>query len=102
MTRKLFKQGYFAPRLGSSLQKFYGCHHNLDDRYEISRSQMTMDFLFTFYVDVLFPLPLPRLLSDYILRVALWVSYKKQKLLTIREHPSSPRFIGMVRIAYLF
>jgi len=57
---------------------------------------------FTFYVDVLFPLSLPRLLPDYIWGVTLWVSYKKQELLTIREHPSSPRFIGVARIAYLF
>jgi len=27
-TQKLLKQGYFAPRLKSSLQKLYGRHHN--------------------------------------------------------------------------
>ena len=41
--KKLLKQGYFAPRLKSSLQKLYGRHHNLVDRYTISISQMTMD-----------------------------------------------------------
>ena len=41
----LLKQGYIAPRLKSSLQKFYGGHHNLVDRYEISIPQMTMDLL---------------------------------------------------------
>jgi len=34
-----------ATRLKSSLQKFYGRHHNLVDRYKISISQMTMDLL---------------------------------------------------------
>ena len=35
LTQKLLKQGYVAPRLKSSLQKLYGHHHNLVDRYEI-------------------------------------------------------------------
>ena len=30
-----FKKGYVAPRLKSSLQKLYGRHHILVDRYEI-------------------------------------------------------------------
>ena len=37
------KQGCVDPRLKSSLQKLYGHHHNLVDRYEISISQMAMD-----------------------------------------------------------
>jgi hypothetical protein len=44
-TQKLLKQGYIAPRLKSSLQKFYDRHHNLVDHYEISISQMTMELL---------------------------------------------------------
>jgi hypothetical protein len=31
LTQKLLNQGYVAPRLNSSLQKFYGRHHNLVD-----------------------------------------------------------------------
>jgi len=34
-----------ATSLKSSLQKFYGRHHNLVDRYKISISQMIMDLL---------------------------------------------------------
>ena len=34
LTQKLIKQGYVAPRLKSSLQKFYSHHHNLVDHYE--------------------------------------------------------------------
>ena len=32
LTQKLLKQGYVAPRLMSSLQIFYGRHHNRVDR----------------------------------------------------------------------
>ena len=42
LTQKLLNHD--APRL-NSLQKLYGRHHNLVDRYEISISQMTMNLL---------------------------------------------------------
>ena len=45
LTQKLPTQGNVATRLKSSLQKFYGRHHNMVDRYKISISQMTMDLL---------------------------------------------------------
>ena len=54
LTQKLLKRGYDVARLKLFLQTFYGRHHNLIDHYEISISQMTMDF-FTFYVDFCFP-----------------------------------------------
>jgi hypothetical protein len=48
LTQKLLKHSYVAPRLKSSLQKFYDRHHNLVDRDELSISKMTMNiFLFT-------------------------------------------------------
>jgi len=48
LTKELLMQGYVTLRLKSSLHKFYGRHHDLVDRYEISISQMTMNrFLFT-------------------------------------------------------
>ena len=43
LTRKLLNQGFFLVKLKSSLQKFYGRHHDLVDRYGISVSQMTTD-----------------------------------------------------------
>ena len=43
LTIKLLSQGFFRERLESSLRKFFGRHHDLVDRYEISISQMTMD-----------------------------------------------------------
>ena len=91
-----------VPRVKSSLQTFYGLSSQSD--WPLRNIQISNDngFYFTFYIDVLFPLSLPRLLPDYIWGVTLWVSYMKQELLTIREHPSSPRVFGEVRIAYLF
>ena len=38
--RKLLSHGFLLVKLKSLLRKFYGRHHDLDDRYEISVSQM--------------------------------------------------------------
>ena len=72
--QKLLKQVYVAS-MKSSLQNFYRRHYNLDDHYEISISQLSIDLL----------LSLPRLSPDLTVRV----SYKKQELLTLREHLNS-------------
>jgi len=45
MTQTLPKEGYVGPRLKSLLQKLFGRHHDLVDRYEISLG------MFSFYVD---------------------------------------------------
>ena len=47
LTQKLLKQGYLTPRVKSWLQTFYGRHHGLPDRYELSISQITMDLYFS-------------------------------------------------------
>ena len=48
LTQKLLTQSYVAPRLKSSIHKFYGCHHDTFGHNEIFISQITMDlFLFT-------------------------------------------------------
>ena len=41
LTMKLLNQGFPLVMLKSSNRKFYGCHHDLVDRYGISVSQMT-------------------------------------------------------------
>jgi hypothetical protein len=46
LVQKLLKQGYVAPRLKSSLQKFYGRHHNLVDVIRNIHISLTMDLLF--------------------------------------------------------
>ena len=43
LTRKLLNQGFLLVKLKSSLRKLYCRHHDLNDRYEISVSQMTTD-----------------------------------------------------------
>ena len=43
LTNKLLNQGFRTERLKSSLRKFYGRHHDLVDRYEVTVSQMTKD-----------------------------------------------------------
>ena len=43
LTLKLLKQDYVISRLKSSLQKFYGCRHELVDRNAIFISQMEID-----------------------------------------------------------
>ena len=43
LTEKLLKQGYDQIRLESSLRKFYGRHHELVDRFNISASQLCAD-----------------------------------------------------------
>ena len=45
LTKKLLYQGFLLVKLKSSLQKSYGGHHDLVDRYGISVSQMTTDLL---------------------------------------------------------
>jgi hypothetical protein len=94
------KQGYVAPMFKASLQKFYGRHHNLVDRYEISISQNCSS---TFYVDVSF---LYHCHDFYSTWLHTWVtrraSYKKPELLTLREHLSSPPVFCGVRVTHLF
>jgi len=41
LARKLLNEGSVLVKLKSSLRKFYGRHHDLIERYEISVSQMT-------------------------------------------------------------
>jgi len=43
LTDKLLKQGYVVTRLRSSLQKFYGRHHELVDKYGVAISKMRND-----------------------------------------------------------
>jgi hypothetical protein len=43
LTLKLLKQDYVVPMFKSSLQKFYGCRHELGDRSAIFISQKEID-----------------------------------------------------------
>ena len=46
LIRKILNQGVLLVKLKSSLRKFYGCHHDLVDRYGISVSQMITDMFY--------------------------------------------------------
>jgi hypothetical protein len=46
LTGNLLNQRFLLVKLKSSLRKFYGCHHDLVDRYGISVSQNTMDMFY--------------------------------------------------------
>jgi hypothetical protein len=59
LTRELLNQSFLLVKLKSSLQKFYGRHHDLVDRYGIYVSQMTMDMLQLSYT-----LPCPFIFHD--------------------------------------
>ena len=60
----------------SSLQKIYGRHYKLVDRYEISISQMAMDL--SLFAYGFFPLSLSRLLLDLTVYMSSTVSVIKE------------------------
>ena len=91
------QQGYIASRLKSSLQKIYGRHQDLVDRYDIFISQMTMDLLF-FKQICFFTLSLPRLLHDLIAYMSYTVDVLR-KLLALRQYPRF--FVGFVLLIFL-
>ena len=92
LTQKLLKHGYVVPRLKPSLQNFYGRHHNLVHRYDISISQMTMGhLLFTdltsttwihpqifggFHVAHLFSCLCCSIMCRYVLSSMLWCTLR--------------------------
>jgi len=87
----MLKQGYVAPRLKSSLQKFSGSHHDLVDPYEISIFQWIFSLLRSFLSFLYHWQDFNRpLLYTWITGR---VSYKKQKLITLRKQRGYLRFI---------
>ena len=63
--QRLLMRGYVPPRLKSSLEIYYSCHHELVDSCEISKSQMKMEFfLFIFFFPLSATILLPVIL-DY-------------------------------------
>ena len=63
LTERLLKQGYVRPRLVKALKKFYGRHHELVKRYDVSVCQLTNDIfssmsigdVYTFWLTYLRP-----------------------------------------------
>ena len=71
-----------APKLKSSLPKFYGRHHNLIDSYEISVSQM--NGYYSFFAHFVFYISLARPLPDFTVYMSNTTDVKKQELLILR------------------
>ena len=46
LTQKLLNQGFVAPKSQSSLLEFYGRHHDLVGRYDITVSKMKEDLFY--------------------------------------------------------
>jgi len=97
LTRKLLSQGFLREKLQSSLRMFFGRHHDLVDRYEISISQITMDIFRLSWIKIrsytycdqhrlwLYP--------GFDYWVTRWVPLVEQELLTLPEHLNSPWFL---------
>ena len=102
-TQKLLKQGYVAPRLKSSHQKFYGRHHHwlTIGKYPYLKWQWIFYFL---RMCVLSSITTKTFDQTWLyIRVTRRVSYKKQELFTHRERLSSPQvfFVGSVLFIFL-
>jgi hypothetical protein len=100
-TQKLLKQGYVEVIAAHTLRSLSRSGWLLRNIHSSNDNGC-----FTFYVDLFFNLLLPRLLTDSVVYSNVWVarrvSNKKQDLLTLREHMSSPRLFGEVCVADLF
>jgi hypothetical protein len=96
LTRKLLNQGFLLVKLKSSLQKCYGRHHDLVDRYGISVSQMTTDMFHLSYTSQFFPHS--RLITGFVTRLTRRVPLVEQELLILPEHLSSPPVFSGVRV----
>ena len=97
LIRKLRNQGFLLVKLKSSLQKFYGCHHDLVDRYGISVSQLTTD-MFHLSVNTSRSFPHSWHITGFVTRLTLRMSLVEHKLLTLPEHLSSPPVFSGVRV----
>jgi hypothetical protein len=91
LTRKLLNQGLRLVKLKSSLWKFNGHHHDLVDRYGISVSDMTMEYL-SYSLTGLHSWHIP----SFVTRVTRRVFLVEQELLTLPKYMSSiPVFSGV-------
>ena len=96
LTRKLLNQEFLLAKLISSLRKFYGRHHDLVDRYEIS---VTNDNGYVpLVVNTSRSFPHSWLITGFVTRWTQWVSLVEQELLTLLEYLSSPPVFSGVHV----
>jgi hypothetical protein len=95
LTWKLLNQGFLLLKLKSLLRTFYGCHHDLGDRYGISVSRVCSTcrkhFQFRSF-------PYSWLVNGFVTRLTRWVLLVEQELPTLLEHMSSPTGFSGVRV----
>ena len=84
--------------LKSSLQKFYGRHHNLVDRYEISISQITMHLL----VDVFLSLSLSILLPELTVYMSNTAGVRSKNYLPFTSIWVQPRFLVVESVLLIY
>ena len=85
LTMKLLNQGFLLIKLKSSLQKCYGRHHDLVDRYGISVSQMTMHGYVPLVVNTSRSFPGLRLITGFVTRLSRLVPLVEQNCLPFRS-----------------
>jgi hypothetical protein len=97
LTRKLLYQGFLLVKLKSSLRRFYGCHHDLVDRYGIF--VLTNDHGYVpLVVSTSRSFPRSWLITGFVTRLTRQVSLVEQELLTLPEDQSSPPVFSVVRV----
>ena len=82
MMKQLLNQLFIVAKMKSSLEKLFGHHHDLVNRYGIAVLQMTTYMLFVVH--------------DYhrVAILARWMSYMERELLTLAKHLSSLSVLG--------
>ena len=94
LTRKPLNEGFLLAK--SSLRKFYGCHHDLVDRWNIC---VTNDNGYVpLVVNTFRSFPHSWLITGFVTRITRRVSLVVQDLITLPEHPSSPPVFSGVRV----
>ena len=96
LTRELLNQGFLLAKMKSSLRKFYGPHHDLVDRYEIS---VTNDHGYVSLVVRTSPsVPHSWLITGFVTSLTRPVPLVDQELPTLPKHLSSPPVFSGVRV----
>ena len=91
LTRKLLNQRFFLVKLQWLIRNFYRRHHDLVDRYRISRICSTCRKHIPSF-------PFSWLITGFVTRLTRWVSLMEQELPTLPEHLSSPQVFSGVRV----
>ena len=84
-------------KLKSSLRQFYGCHHDLVDRYGMNICVTNDHGYVPLVANTSCSFPHSRLITWFVTRLTRRVPLVEQELFIILEHPSSPPVFNGVR-----